>query len=93
MSCVSSPPRSSRGYRASSPILSRSATSSGLESPSLDFVLRFWIQDPENGVTNIRGDAYLRLWDVFKENGVEIPYPHRDVLLRTMPTKDTTLVD
>lgn len=62
----------------------------GFGESSLDFVLRFWIQDPENGVTNIRGNAYLKLWDAFKENGVEIPYPHRDVLLRTVPIKDAT---
>jgi small-conductance mechanosensitive channel len=33
-------------------------------------------------VTNIRGDAFLELWDVFKANGIEIPYPHRQVLIR-----------
>ncbi len=60
----------------------------GLGKSSLDFVLQFWIHDPENGVTNIRGNAYLKLWDAFKENGVEIPYPHRDVLLRTIPPKE-----
>jgi small-conductance mechanosensitive channel len=49
----------------------------------LDFVLRFWIQDPERGVTNVRGEAFLGLWDAFKENGIEIPYPHREVLLRS----------
>jgi small-conductance mechanosensitive channel len=65
----------------------------GFGESSLDFVLRFWIQDPENGVTNIRGDAYLKLWNAFKENEIEIPYPHRDVLLRTLPAKNSTRVD
>lgn len=65
----------------------------GFGESSLDFVLRFWIQDPENGVTNIRGDAYLKLWDAFKENEIEIPYPHRDVLLRTLPAKNSPRVD
>lgn len=49
---------------------------------SLDFVLRFWILDPQGGVTNIKGAAFLALWDAFKEAGVEIPFPHRDVALR-----------
>lgn len=49
---------------------------------SLDFVLRFWIMDPQGGVTNIKGAAFLALWDAFKEAGVEIPFPHRDVALR-----------
>lgn len=49
---------------------------------SLDFVVRFWIDDPENGVTNIRGEALLAIWDVLKKDGISIPYPHREVILR-----------
>lgn len=44
---------------------------------SLRFVLRYWIEDAENGVTNTKGDVMLGLWDAFKENGIEIPFPHR----------------
>ena len=47
---------------------------------SLNFVLRYWIEDAEKGVTNTKGDVMLGLWDVFKENGVEIPFPHRVVI-------------
>jgi len=46
---------------------------------SLDFTLRFWIRDPVDGVTNVRGQVLLALWDAFKREGVEIPYPVRDV--------------
>jgi len=49
---------------------------------SLDFVLRFWIRDPRNGLTNVRGQVLMALWDSFKANGVAIPYPHRDVFIR-----------
>lgn len=48
---------------------------------SVDFVLRFWIRDPTGGLTNIKGAAFLALWDAFKENDIDIPYPHRQVLL------------
>lgn len=48
---------------------------------SLNFKLRFWIKDAEKGVTNIRGEAMLALWDAFKENNIEIPYPHREVYI------------
>jgi small-conductance mechanosensitive channel len=50
---------------------------------SIDFLLRFWITDPQAGLTNIRGKVLLALWDVFKDNGIQIPYPHREVLVRT----------
>jgi len=49
---------------------------------SLNFKLRFWIQDAERGVTNMRGAVMLSLWDAFKDNNIEIPYPHRDVYIR-----------
>lgn len=44
---------------------------------SVNFVLRFWIRDPENGVTNIKGQVLLELWDVLEKNDIEIPYPQR----------------
>ncbi|TDH34322.1 mechanosensitive ion channel family protein [Pseudohoeflea suaedae] len=50
---------------------------------SLDFKLRFWIQDPQAGLTNIRGKVLLALWDAFREAGINIPFPHREVLMRT----------
>ncbi len=46
---------------------------------SLEFILRFWIRDPIEGVTNVRGAVMLELWDVFKREGIEIPYPVRDI--------------
>ncbi|MDX1405011.1 MAG: mechanosensitive ion channel [Woeseiaceae bacterium] len=53
---------------------------------SINFVLRFWIDDPQGGLTNIRGKVLLALWDSFKEHGIKIPFPHREVLMRTPVT-------
>ena len=50
---------------------------------SLDFVLRFWISDPQNGLTNIRGTVMMALWDAFNENGIGIPFPHREIIMKT----------
>ncbi len=54
----------------------------GFGESSLDFVLRFWITDPQKGLTNVRGKVLLALWDAFKEHGVEIPYPHREIIMK-----------
>jgi small-conductance mechanosensitive channel len=51
----------------------------GFGDSSVDYILRFWIRDPTAGLTNIRGDVYLALWDIFKKNGVSIPFPQREV--------------
>ena len=53
----------------------------GFGDSSIDFILRFWIDDPSGGLTNIRGNVFLALWDTLKENGVEIPFPRRDVTI------------
>jgi len=55
----------------------------GFGDSSIDFILRFWISDPQNGLTNIRGKVLLAMWNTFKENGVNIPYPHREIIMRT----------
>ena len=51
---------------------------------SIDFVLRFWITDPAGGVVNVKSDVLLALWDVLKENNIEIPYPQRDLHVKTL---------
>ncbi len=53
---------------------------------ALNFKLRFWITDAEKGITNIRGEVMLALWDAFKEHGIEIPYPHREVYIHQQTT-------
>jgi small-conductance mechanosensitive channel len=50
---------------------------------SLDFVLRFWVSDPQNGLTNVRGAVLLACWDAFKAAGIGIPFPHREIIMRT----------
>ena len=51
----------------------------GFGDSSVDYILRFWIRDPTGGLTNIRGDVYLALWDAFKLNDISIPFPQREV--------------
>jgi small-conductance mechanosensitive channel len=51
----------------------------GFGDSSVDYILRFWITDPTGGLTNIRGNVFLALWDAFQENGISIPFPQREV--------------
>ncbi|UWQ21907.1 mechanosensitive ion channel family protein [Jannaschia sp. W003] len=51
----------------------------GFGDSSVDYILRFWIADPTEGLTNIRGNVYLALWDAFQAEGISIPFPQREV--------------
>jgi small-conductance mechanosensitive channel len=33
----------------------------------------------------------LAIWDKFKENGIKIPYPQRDVHIKQLPTQSEVL--
>jgi small-conductance mechanosensitive channel len=48
----------------------------------IDLELRFWIDDPEDGINNVRSDLYLEIWDLFAAAGITIPFPQRDLHLR-----------
>ncbi|MAC88917.1 MULTISPECIES: mechanosensitive ion channel family protein [Maricaulis] len=52
---------------------------------SVNFDLRFWISDPENGLANVRSDVNVAVWKAFHEHGVEFPYPQIDIHVRDMP--------
>jgi small-conductance mechanosensitive channel len=54
----------------------------GFGESSVNFEIRIWITDPEDGISNVRSDVLKRLWVLFRDNGVEIPYPQRDLNLR-----------
>lgn len=46
---------------------------------SLNFLFRFWINDPAQGLANIKSDVLFAIWDALKENNIEIPYPTQDL--------------
>jgi small-conductance mechanosensitive channel len=49
---------------------------------SLDFTLRFWIRDPNDGLGAVRSSVMFALWDAFKRDGIEFPFPQRDMNLK-----------
>lgn len=46
--------------------------------------LGFWVADPEVGTGGVRSEISLAILKAFRENGVEIPFPQREV--RILPT-------
>jgi small-conductance mechanosensitive channel len=45
--------------------------------------LRFWIEDAHNGVHNVKSEVLYEIWRLFQEEGIQIPYPKRDLYVRS----------
>jgi small-conductance mechanosensitive channel len=57
-----------------------------LGEAGIAFEIRFWINDPEEGLANVRSDVLKLVWKRFKENGIELPNrAERDLSLRDTP--------
>lgn len=52
---------------------------------AVSFLLRFWIEDPSNGIKNVTGEVYLAVWDALRQHGIEFPFPQRDIRIRELP--------
>ncbi|WP_263768859.1 mechanosensitive ion channel family protein [Propionivibrio soli] len=57
----------------------------GFGDSGLNLELGFWVNDPEAGTGNVRSDVSLEILKAFRANGIEIPYPQRDLRLRSLP--------
>ena len=51
----------------------------GFGDSAINLELRFWIRDPRNGTANVRSEVMLGIWDRFRENDIELPFPQRDL--------------
>ena len=45
----------------------------------IDLELGFWIKDPGQGTGGLRSDVNLAIWRSFRANGIEFPFPQREV--------------
>ena len=56
---------------------------SGFADSGINLEVAFWVADPEKGASLLRSDINLAIWHAFREAGVEIPYPQREVRVRS----------
>lgn len=45
----------------------------------IELELCVWISDPEAGQIQLRSELYMRIWQTFNDNGIQIPYPQREI--------------
>ncbi len=51
---------------------------------SVNLEIRLWVDDPEKGRANIISEVLLNVWDSFHEHGINIPYPQRDLHVKSV---------
>ena len=52
---------------------------------SVDHEILVWIGDPEQGVGSVRSDILNRLWELFREHKIDLPFPQRDIHVKEWP--------
>jgi small-conductance mechanosensitive channel len=50
---------------------------------TVNLQLRVWINDPKNGIGNVKDAVLMAVWDSFHANGIEIAFPQRDLHLKS----------
>lgn len=45
----------------------------------INLELGVWVDDPDQGLAGLRSDLYDAIWRAFRESGIEIPFPQREI--------------
>ena len=56
----------------------------------IDLELTTWIRDPEQGQVSLGSGILLETWRSFREHGIEVPFPRRDVRVVDMRAASRT---
>lgn len=54
----------------------------GFGDSSINLQIRFWINDANGGVANVRSAVLLEIWREFNANDIEIPFPQREIVVK-----------
>ena len=57
----------------------------GFADSGINLELGVWIDDPDQGLAALRSQLYDGIWRAFRREGIEIPYPQREVRVTRMP--------
>jgi len=60
---------------------------------SINLEIKFWIKDPENGIQNITSKVNKNIWQLFKENDIEIPFPQQDMHLKSVSPQIENIIN
>lgn len=60
----------------------------GFGDSSIDLQIRFWINDANEGVANVRSQVLLEIWKAFRDKGIDIPFPQREITIKQVNSED-----
>jgi small-conductance mechanosensitive channel len=55
----------------------------GFGDSSVNLEARVWINDPQNGLASVKNSILWGVWHRFRDHGIELPFPQRDVHLKS----------
>lgn len=57
----------------------------GFGENAIEHEILAWIADPEAGIGSVQSEILLRLWHLFREHNIEVPFPQRDIRVKEWP--------
>lgn len=54
----------------------------GFGDSGIDFVVEFWVNGIDDGKNKYTSDILFVIWNALRDNGIEIPYPHRVIEIK-----------
>lgn len=63
----------------------------GFGDNAVNFQVRVWINDPQNGVVNVKSNILLEIWKRFQEHGIDLPFPQRVLHHKSIPELEVAI--
>lgn len=57
----------------------------------IDLLLSLWVLNPEEATAKLQSEIYYEIWQRFKANNIQIPYPQRDVRVISAPAASVAI--
>ncbi len=54
----------------------------GFGDSGIDFAVEFWVNGLDDGPNKYTSDVLFLVWNALKDNGIQIPYPHRVIEIK-----------
>lgn len=58
----------------------------GFGDSGVDFSVEFWVEGIDDGKNKYSSEVRFLIWNALKENGIEIPFPQREIRYRDGPS-------